>query len=100
MAKLQLNSYREILRNRNFLAFWSGFTLSSIGDSLTRVTLTWFVFEQTRSAQALGILTIAYTAPILMGGLIAGPLLDRFSARRVMIIDNLVRGLSFAALPI
>lgn len=97
---LQFNSYRDIFRNRNFLLFWSGFTLSSIGDSLTRVALTWFVFEQTKSAQALGILTLAYTAPILIGGFVAGPLLDRFSPRRVMIVDNLIRGVTFAALPI
>ena len=100
MARLQVNSYREIFANRSFLLFWSGFTLSSIGDSLTRVALTWFVFEQTKSPQALGMLTIAYTAPILLGGLVAGPLLDRFSPRRVMIVDNLIRGTAFAALPI
>jgi MFS family permease len=100
MAKLQLASYRDIFRNRDFLLFWSGFTLSSIGDSLTRVALTWFVFEQTKSPQVLGILTIAYTAPILVGGFLAGPLLDRFSPRRVMIVDNLIRGTAFAALPV
>ena len=100
MAKLQFNSYRDILRNRNFLLLFSGFTLSSIGDSLTRVALTWFVFEQTRSPQALGVLTIAYTAPILIGGFAAGPLLDRFAPRRVMLMDNLLRGIAFAALPI
>jgi MFS family permease len=100
MAKLQFDSYRDIFRNKNFLAFWSGFTLSAIGDALTRVALTWFVFEETKSAQALGVLTIAYTAPILIGGFLAGPLLDRFSARRVMIVDNLVRGVAFAALPV
>jgi MFS family permease len=99
VAKLQLHAYREIFRNRNFLLFWSGFTLSSVGDSLTRVALTWFIFEQTKSSQALGILTIAYTAPILVGGFAAGPLLDRFSPRRVMIVDNLMRGFAFAALP-
>ena len=100
MAGLQFDSYREILRNRTFLFFWSGFTISSIGDALTRVALTWLVFEQTNSPQALGILTIAYTAPILIGGFLAGPLLDRFSPRRVMIADNLIRGLAFAALPL
>ena len=96
MAEFQLNSYRDILKNKNFLAFWSGFTLSAIGDSLTRVALTWLVFEETKSAQALGILTIAFTAPILLGGFLAGPLLDRFGARRVMIFDNLLRGFVFA----
>jgi MFS family permease len=100
MAKLELNAYRSIFANKSFLLFWSGFTLSSIGDALTRVALTWFVFEQTKSPQALGILTIAYTAPILIGGFAAGPLLDRFSPRRIMILDNLIRGTAFAALPI
>lgn len=100
MAKLQFNSYRDIFKNKDFLLFWSGYSLSSIGDSLTRVALTWFVFEQTRSPQALGILTVAYTGPILIGGFVAGPLLDRFSPRRVMIVDNLIRGLAFAALPV
>lgn len=100
MAEFQLNSYRDILGNKNFLAFWSGFTLSAIGDSLTRVALTWLVFEETKSAQALGILTIAFTAPILLGGFFAGPLLDRFGARRIMILDNLIRGLVFALIPI
>lgn len=73
MAKLQFNSYREVFSNRNFLLFWCGFTLSSIGDSLTRVALTWFVFEQKKPAQTLDILTIAYTAPILIGGFAAAP---------------------------
>jgi MFS family permease len=100
MAQIRLNSYRDILSNKNFLAFWSGFTISSIGDSLTRVALTWLVFEETKSAQALGLLTIAYTAPILVGGLIAGPLLDHFSPRRVMLADNLIRGLIFSLIPI
>ena len=100
MAQLQFNSYRDIFRDRNYPLFWSGFTLSSVGDSLTRVALTWLVFEETHSAQALGMLTIAYTAPILLGGLIAGPLLDRFSARRVMILDNLIRGLAFSLIPL
>ena len=96
---LQLDSYGRVLRNRSFLRFWSGFTISSIGDSLTRVALTWFVFQQTRSAWALALLTIAYTAPILLAGFFAGPLLDRFSARRVMILDNLLRGAVFALIP-
>ncbi len=100
MPALQFKSYRDILQNKNFLPFWLGFTFSSLGDSLTRVALTWFIFEKTRSVQALGILTIAYTAPILIGGFFAGPLLDRFSAHRVMLVDNLIRGLAFALIPI
>ena len=100
MPALRFDAYRRILQNQNFLPFWLGFTFSTLGDSLTRVALTWFVFEETKSAQALGILTIAYTAPILLGGFFAGPLLDRFSPRRVMLVDNLIRGLAFALIPV
>jgi hypothetical protein len=50
MPGFQIASYHEILKNRNLLAFWLGFTFSSVGDSLTRVALIWFVYEKTGSA--------------------------------------------------
>jgi hypothetical protein len=34
MAKFQLGSYGEILRNRNFAAYWSGFTFSAGGEGV------------------------------------------------------------------
>ena len=34
MVKLQLNSYRAILQNRNFRAFWSGFLIPIIGTKI------------------------------------------------------------------
>jgi MFS family permease len=97
---MQFNAYRSLLHNKKFFSFWLGYVFSSIGDTVTRVALTWFVFEQTKSPRALGLLTIAYTAPILIGGFLAGPLLDRFTARRVMVFDSLIRGVAFALLPV
>jgi MFS family permease len=95
-----LNNYRAIFRNRAFSLFWFGFTFSVLGDALTRVALTWFVYESTHSALALGWLAFWYTGPILVGGLMAGWLLDRFGRRRVMLWDSLVRGFVVAAIPI
>jgi MFS family permease len=96
---LDFNSYRRILSLRHFRLFWSTFTLSALGDSVTRFALTWYVWEATHSAQALGLLAFLYTAPVLAGGLIAGWLLDRFGASRVMAVDNCMRGLAVAAIP-
>lgn len=93
-------SYREALARPSFRRFWLGFTLSALGDAVSRTALVWFVYEQTRSAAAVGWLTFAYSAPILAGGLAAGPLLDRFDRRRVMVADNLIRGAAFAAVPL
>ncbi|HEY0070783.1 MAG TPA: MFS transporter, partial [Chloroflexia bacterium] len=85
---------------RAFRLFWSGFTFSVLGDAMSRVALTWFVYESTRSAEALGWLMLAYTGPVIAGGLVAGSLLDRFDRRKVMLVDNLVRGLAVASVPL
>jgi len=92
--------YGAVFRNASFRIFWSGFAFSSVGDSMTRVALIWFVYQSTGSAKALGLLSVCYTGPILVGGMVAGSLLDRFDRRKVMIADNLIRGTAVASIPI
>src|SRR5919199_587430 len=41
-----------------------------------------------------------YTAPVAVGGLVAGSVLDRFDRRAVLLVDNLIRGAAFAAVPL
>lgn len=86
-------------RHRAFRAFWLSFTLSALGDVLTRVSLTWFVYERTQSPEALGLLALTYTGPVIVGGLLAGSALDRFDRRKVMIADNLIRGSAVLLIP-
>jgi MFS family permease len=92
--------YRQIFQNVSFRRFWFGFSFSVLGDAMTRVALIWFVYEKTGSAEALGWLMLCYTGPIIVGGLLAGSLLDRFDRRKVMIADNVVRGLAMALVPL
>src|SRR5512138_1497812 len=92
--------YRQIFQNRSFALFWSGFSFSVLGDAMTRVALTWFVYQTTGSAEALGWLMLCYTGPIVVGGLMAGSLLDRFDRRAVMMADNIVRGVAVALIPL
>jgi MFS family permease len=92
--------YRQIFRERPFRRFWLGFTFSVLGDGMTHVALTWFVYERTRSAEALGWLMLCYTGPLVVGGLLAGALLDRFGRRRVMLVDNVARGIAVAIVPL
>ena len=67
---------------------------------MTSVALVWLVYSTTRSSAALGILLACYTAPVLIGGLLAGSLLDRFDRKRVMIVDNLIRGIAVLSIPV
>jgi MFS family permease len=93
-------AYRAILAHGSFRRFWLGFTGSVLGDGMTRVALTWFVYAATGSARAVGWLLLCYTGPVIVGGLLAGALLDRYDRRRVMIADNVIRGAAVAAVPL
>jgi MFS family permease len=100
MNNWQFDNYRQVFGYKSFRFFWFGFTLSVLGDMMTRVALTWLVWELTGSARALGWLTFAYTAPVLVGGLLAGWLLDRFGQRRVIFVDSVLRGTIVIIIPL
>ena len=95
-----LANYRSVFALRDFRRFWIGASLSMFGDSMTRTAFIWFVYEQTNSAAALGILMIFYAGPVLVGGLVAGWALDRFDRRTVMIVDCILRGSAIALVPL
>jgi MFS family permease len=100
MARRQANPYSALLRSRPFARFWIGFTVSALGDAMTRVALIWYVYQTTNSPAAVGILLLCYTGPVLVGGLLAGSLLDRFDRGRVMLVDNAIRGLAIGSIPL
>ncbi|HEX7733802.1 MAG TPA: MFS transporter [Ktedonobacteraceae bacterium] len=100
MSQWQVENYRAVFRNASFRRFWLGFTFSAVGDAMTRIALIWFVYQSTKSAQAVGILLLCYTGPVVIGGLFAGALLDRFDRRMVMLIDNVFRGVVVALVPL
>jgi len=94
-------SLRRTLRSkRGFGVFWLGFSLSVLGDAITRTTLVWYVFERTGSSVSLGWLSFCFTAPVVVGGLTAGWLLDRYDRRAIMAIDSLVKSLLVVSVPV
>ena len=62
-----LDNYRDVFALKDFRRFWIGASLSMFGDSMTRMAFVWFVYQQTNSAAALGILMICYTGPVIGG---------------------------------
>lgn len=93
-------SIRRVLASRSrFGAFWATFSLSVLGDAITRTALVWYVLTQTNSPVALGWLSFWLTAPVIVGGLLAGWLLDRFDRRKVMALDSTIKVAIVASLP-
>lgn len=100
MKSWQLGRYAQILRIASFRRFWLGFTASFLGDTMTRVALTWLVYETTDSPEALGLLALFFTGPVVVGGLVAGWLLDRFDRPKVILFDSIVRGVAVGSVPV
>lgn len=72
---------------------------SGLGTGIALIALTVDVFDRTGSGKWVAALLIVELLPMLAIGLLLGPLLDRFSRRRLMIGSDLVRFAIFAALP-
>jgi MFS family permease len=95
-----VGAYLRALRNRPFARLWAGSTISSVGDALTWVALVWTVYAISGSARTVSLLVVTYTAPVIVGGLVMGPILDRFDRRRTLMVVNTFLGLVVAAVPL
>jgi predicted MFS family arabinose efflux permease len=101
MGIMALARYHALFREqRAFGRFWAGFVAAVTADEIMRIGFVWFVYAQTGSAAAVGWLMVCFTAPILIGGAVAGWVLDRFDRRLAMVIDNLVRAVVVALVPL
>lgn len=91
---------RALRSERGFGVFWLGFSLTVLGDAITRTTLIWYVFEVTDSSVSLGWLSFCFTAPVIVGGMAAGWLLDRYDRRAILAVDSLAKALVVASVPL
>ena len=79
------------LRQRNFGLLWLGGLISMLGDWALLTALPFFVYERTGSALASSAVLIAYVAPGLLFGSLAGVFVDRWDRKRTMLYANLLR---------
>lgn len=64
------------------------------------VALLWLLIERGGSPTDVGWLAAVYTAPVIVGGLAAGVILDAFDPRKVVAADNAIRGVAMASVPL
>ena len=90
-----------LLRNRNFLWFWTGEGISQLGAQFTGLALPVLAVSLLGASEwEVGVLGAAETAAFLLVGLPAGAWIDRMFKRRVMIVADLVRAVTLAVIPL
>jgi MFS family permease len=96
----RMRRYLDLLRKRDFALLWGGATISAIGDGMSFVALLWLLLERGGTPADVGWLAAIHTAPVIIGGIATGPILDAFDPRKVLAVDNAVRGIAVASVPI
>jgi DHA3 family macrolide efflux protein-like MFS transporter len=72
----------------SFLTVWSGQAFSLLGSELVRFALIWWLTERTGAATTLAIAAAVSRLPAIALGPLAGPLIDRWNRRWVMILSD------------
>jgi len=89
--------YGNFLKNRSFFLYMLGQAVSSLGDGLYLVAFAWLSLELTNGKSiALGGIFSIYALGEIISGLISGPVVDRFSKRRLLISIDLIRSMILA----
>lgn len=89
------------LRSRNYRLFFAGQSVSLIGTWMTRLAMSWIVYQLTDSAFLLGLTSFVGQIPAFFVAPIAGVWLDRWNRHRVLVITQvlaMIQSFALAAL--
>ena len=87
-----MSGFRELLRsNRNYRFTWIGQVVSEVGDHYNNIAVFSLVLANTGSGLVVAGILMARGCAVMLGGPIAGVLLDRMDRKRLMITSDLVR---------
>ena len=87
-----MTGFAGLLRsNRNYRFTWIGQVVSEVGDHYNNIAVFSLVLANTRSGLVVAGILLARGCAVMLGGPIAGVLLDRMDRKRLMIASDLVR---------
>jgi MFS family permease len=103
IGRLVPGAYRPVLGNRVLRRLILGFAVSYLGDGMSFVAVAWLAIELAPEATAglwVGGAVAAYTLPGVVGALVFGRRLRRLPAKRILLADNIVRGIFLGVVPL
>jgi MFS transporter len=73
-----------------FTVVWLGQIVSILASGMTQFALTIWMYEQTKSALALGLMQVFFITPFLIVSPIAGVMVDRYNRKLMMMLSDMV----------
>lgn len=97
--------FLPVLKNRNFLALWSGQVFSQLADKVYLVLMIAIISTRFQASNQsisgwVSAIMMAFTIPAVLFGSVAGVFVDRWSTKAVLVVTNLVRGGLVLSIPV
>ena len=90
----------KLFGSRALALLWFGQVISQVGDEIFRIALIWLAYDLTGSRALSGVISSAAFLPMLVFGLLAGVVADRWPRKRTLIASDLIRAGLVCLLPI
>jgi hypothetical protein len=90
--------FLEPLKIRDFSVYWTGQTVSLLGDGIFLVAIAWQVYDLWNVPTALSIVGAIETAPLVLLVAVGGVISDRVERRWVLVWSSAVRGACVATI--
>lgn len=84
-----------LLHNRKFIFLWLAQAASGLGSTFATFALSWLVYKMTGSKVAMGSIWVAFMVPNIIIQMFAGPYLDRWERKKIMIFSEWLRAAAF-----
>lgn len=81
-----------------FTIVWLGQIVSVLASTMSQFALTIFMYKETGSATALGLMQVFFITPFLIISPIAGVMIDRYNRKLMMMVSDLAAGLATLAI--
>ena len=84
-----MSGYRSLLtQNREYRRLWLAEIVSFLGDWFNTIALYTIVQEMSGSGRAIALVMVAKTLPVFLVVPLAGPIVDRFDRRTILILSD------------
>lgn len=90
----------RLWHNQDLLLLWSGQAVSTVGTQASLLAVPLLILALTHSAAQAGLLAAIRVLPYLVVTLPAGPLIDRWDRKRLMLLCEMGRALAIGSIPI
>lgn len=81
-----------------FTIVWIGQIVSVLASSMSQFALTIFMFDQTGSALAMGMMQVFFITPFLLISPLAGVWVDRYNRKLMMMVSDIGAGIATLAI--